>query len=257
MAIVTLLTDFGWEDAYAGILHGVILRLNPLATIVDITHGIPPFDVHAAAYVLSTAYRFFPPDAIHVTVVDPGVGSERRPVAIRTECGTFVAPDNGALSYVLDHEPICAAVHLTNPRFWLPVLSSTFHGRDIFAPVAAHLSLGVALEDMGPVLSDPHRLPLPEVETSGNAIIGRVVHVDHYGNLVTDIPQQMLGERQLEIEIAGHRVCTLTRSFVGVSEGELLAYWGSGGHLELGIRNGRAADELAIRRYERVTLRIL
>ena len=162
MSIITLLTDFGTADGYAGIMHGVILRINPQATVVDLCHDIPPQDVQAAAFVLATAYPYFPAETIHVAVVDPGVGSERRAIAVRTPRGTFVAPDNGLLSYILAREPVSEAVHLTEARYWLSPLSSTFHGRDLFAPVAAYLSLGVPLPEMGPALHDPVRFVLPE-----------------------------------------------------------------------------------------------
>ena len=145
MSIITLLTDFGGRDTYVGVMHGVIHGINPRATVVDLCHEVPPQDLRTAAFHLATAYRYFPAEAIHVVVVDPGVGSARRPMAVRASHGTFVAPDNGLLSPVLAREPVEAIVELSNPEFWLMPVSATFHGRNVFAPVAAHLSLGVPM----------------------------------------------------------------------------------------------------------------
>ena len=161
MRLIALTTDFGLEDAYAGVMKGVILGVNPAATIVDLCHTIPEQDVRAAAFLLHTTWPYFPPGIIHVVVVDPGVGSQRRAIAVDVGTAIFVAPDNGVLTYVLAGmgEQRTQAVHLTNRRYWLPKVSATFHGRDIFAPVAAHLSMGVPLADLGELL------PLGELVT--------------------------------------------------------------------------------------------
>lgn len=250
MRAIALLSDFGSADGYAGIMHGVILRINPYAVIVDVCHDIPPQDVHAAAFVLSTVYPYFPADTIYVVVVDPGVGSERRALAVRTPRGTFVAPDNGVLSYVLAREPVDEMVHLTNARYWLSPLSDTFHGRDLFAPVAAYLSLGVPLGELGPAMRDPVRLPVPEaVVQPDGTICGQVLHVDRFGNLITNIPQGLLPADQFwRVRIMGHEVIGLSKAYALAADGELVALIDSSGYLEIAVRNGNAAATLQANR---------
>jgi S-adenosylmethionine hydrolase len=246
VGVITLLTDFGTADGYAGVLHGVILRINPQATLVDLCHDIAAQDVRGAAFVLSTAYPYFPAGTIHVAVVDPGVGSARRVIAVRTECGTFVAPDNGLLSYVLARECMLEMVHLTERRYWLAPLSDTFHGRDVFAPVAAHLSLGVPLCALGVPLGDPLRFDVPQAQRLGDGSIrGEVLHVDRFGNLVTNVPGAWLvAERDWRVRVAGREVRGVCDAYARVAAGELLALVGSSGHLELAVRDGNAAAAL-------------
>ena len=246
MTVITLLTDFGTQDGYVGTMHGVILRLNPAATVLDLCHDVLPQDVAGAAFILSTAYPYFAPDAIHVVVVDPGVGSERRAIALRTERGIFVAPDNGVLSYVLARESCEAMVELSNPEYWLAQVSPTFHGRDVFAPAAAHISLGVPLRDLGAPVEDPAQLPIPEPRLSGNGCIaGQVVHVDHFGNLITNIPRELLPQGpDVRIRVAGHLIAGPTMAYAAAADGELLALIGSSGNLEVAVRNGSAASAL-------------
>jgi len=243
---IALLTDFGTKDGYAGVLHGVILRINPAAVIVDVCHDIPAQDVRAAAFVLSTVYRYFAEDTIHLVVVDPGVGSERRAIVVRTGSGTFVSPDNGVLSYVFAREPVLAMVQLTEARYWRSPLSDTFHGRDLFAPVAAHLSLGVELAELGSDLSDAVRFPIPEVRVTreGN-LSGEVLHVDRFGNLITNVPAECLPVGQLlRLQIAGREVLGPQRAYAHAQDGELLVLVGSSGYLEVAVRNGNAATVL-------------
>ncbi len=246
MRVIALLSDFGTADGYAGIMHGVILRINPSAVIVDVCHDIPPQDVHAAAFVLSTVYPYFPANTIYVVVVDPGVGSQRRALAVRTPHGTFVAPDNGVLSYVFAREPIDEMVHLTNAQYWLSPLSNTFHGRDLFAPVAAHLSLGVPLDEFGPAIQDPVRLPVPEaVVHRDGTICGQVQHIDRFGNLITNIPQGLLPTDQIwRVHIMGHEIIGLSRAYAMAADGELVTLIDSSGYLEIAVRNGNAAAML-------------
>lgn len=246
MTAITLLTDFGTTDGYVGVMHGVILRINPAATVVDVCHEVPPQDIHAGAFILSTVYPYFAPDTIHVVVVDPGVGSERQAIAVRTARGTFVAPDNGVLSYVLAREPIVQMVQLSNAAYWLAPLSSTFHGRDVFAPVAAHLSRGVPLSDLGCVVQNAVRFAIRAGHVAEDGTIhGEVVHVDRFGNLITNLSRELLPlGRQLCVQIAGREVRGPVENYAQVSEGELLALFGSSGYLEIAARNGNAAVAL-------------
>ncbi|MBC7232936.1 MAG: SAM-dependent chlorinase/fluorinase [Chloroflexi bacterium] len=250
MGVIALLSDFGTADGYAGVMHGVILRINPQAVVVDICHDIPPQDVHAAAFVLSTVYPYFPLDTIYVVVVDPGVGSERRALAVRTPRGTFVAPDNGVLSYIFARESIEEMVHLTNARYWLSPLSDTFHGRDLFAPVAAHLSLGVPLRELGHAIQDPVRLPIVEAAMQQDGTIsGQVLYIDRFGNLITNIPRGLLSpNRSWRIHIADREVIGLAKAYASAPDGELLALIDSSGYLELAVRNGSAAAMLKVNR---------
>jgi S-adenosylmethionine hydrolase len=250
MSVITLLTDFGTKDAYVAIMRGVILGINPAATIVDLCHDISPQDVEEAAFVLSSAYPYFPGDAIHLIVVDPGVGSERRAIAACTPRGTFIAPDNGVLSYVFARESVSQIVHLTNPRYWLSPVSDTFHGRDIFAPAAAHLSLGLALADLGPTISDPVRFDIaePQIQEDGT-IVGQVLYIDGFGNLITNIPGERLpARRALRVRIAGQNVAGPLRAYAEVRDGELLALVDSSGYVEIAVRNGSAAATLRVGR---------
>jgi len=249
VGVIALLSDFGTTDGYAGIMHGVILRINPTAVVVDVCHDIPPQDVHAAAFVLSTVYPYFAEDTVHVVVVDPGVGSERRALGVRTLRGTFVAPDNGVLSYVL-REPALEVVQLTDARYWLSPLGSTFHGRDVFAPVAAHLSQGVPLSEMGDIIQDPIHFPIAEaLVRDDGSISGQVLHVDRFGNLITNIqPELLVVGQSLRVHIAGREVDGLATAYAQVADGQLLALYGSSGYLEVAVRNGNAAAILKVGR---------
>ncbi|MGQ9493363.1 MAG: SAM hydrolase/SAM-dependent halogenase family protein [Anaerolineae bacterium] len=250
MSIITLLSDFGTADGYAGVMHGVILSINPEAVVVDISHDIAPQDIHTAAFVLSTVYPYFPADTIHVIIVDPGVGSARRALAVRTASGMFVAPDNGVLSYVFARETVSEVVHLTNARYWLSPLSDTFHGRDLFAPVAAHLSLGVSLNNLGSAIQDPVRFAVAEARVQNDGSIhGQVMHVDRFGNLITNIPCELLPPgRMWRVRVAGYEVGGLAKTYALAAEGALLALIGSSGYLEIAVRNGNAAAMLKVGR---------
>ncbi len=244
--LITLTTDFGLEDIFVGVMKGVILGINPRTSIIDLSHQVPPQDVRQAAYLLLTAYPYFPSGTIHLVVVDPGVGGERRAIAMHTGRAYFVGPDNGVLSYVAAKEKVERLVSLTNPRYWLPRPSSTFHGRDIFAPVAAHLSLGIALEDLGEEIQDMVRLPLSQpILSPDGTVVGQILHIDRFGNLVTDIPSETLPKGgQLTITLLGRTICGLSSSYAAVREGELLAYIGSAGLLEIAGRGGSVAATL-------------
>lgn len=244
--VISLTTDFGLADGYVGVMHAVILGICPEARIVDLSHEIAPQNVRQAAYVLYTAYAYFPKGAVHIVVVDPGVGSERRAVAIQTKDAYFVAPDNGVLSCILAREEILAQVHLDNPRYWLPAVSHTFHGRDIFAPVGAHLACGVAIDELGAPVGDLVRFPVPapEVQPDGS-LLGHVLHTDRFGNLITDVRQELLTDRaKAWILIAGRRIEGVRTTYASAAEGELVALISSAGHLEIAVRNGSAAQAL-------------
>jgi S-adenosylmethionine hydrolase len=247
MPIITLTTDFGLADGYVGTMQGVILSIAPGVTMVDLSHQIPPQDVRAGAFVLYQAVPFFPPDTIHLVVVDPGVGSERRALAVRTSQGIFVAPDNGVLSYVLASTDVDEAVSLTNSAYQLPQVSATFHGRDIFAPAAAHLANGVPLTDLGPRAINLTHLPLPQSELAPEGdIVAHVMHVDHFGNLILDVTADDLVS-EVTFELSGHKIEELSNTFADVEPGELVAYVGSSrDHVEIAIRDGDAARELGI-----------
>lgn len=252
MAIVTMTTDFGLEDAYVGIVKGVMLKVNPAATIVDVSHGIDPGDVDRAAYLLETAYGYFPPGCVHVAVVDPGVGSERRIVAVESNGHRFLAPDNGVLTGVLTEGGAGRAVSVENTRYFLSPVSRTFHGRDIFAPVAAHLSKGLDLEDLGPSLDFGSLVRLDRgkpVFEAPHSVVGSVVAVDRFGNLITNIRERDLteicgedGGFELEIKFHGRTIYGLSTAYVSVAHGEPLAILGSSGRVEISINGGSAGE---------------
>ena len=258
--VITLMTDFGTSDHYVGVMKGVILNINPQVEIVDITHTIPPQDVHAAAFLIDSAYRYFPTGTVHVIVVDPGVGSERRAIVCRTEAAYFVCPDNGILTHILREEERIHAVALKNSAYFLPQVSNTFHGRDIFAPIAAHLSRGIPIDKLGSPVAQPVQLSIPKPQVTDKAIIGQVIWIDCFGNLVTDISQEILEslEEQNSIVIcAGSaRIDHLNRSYAESAVGETLAIVGSFNRLEISINQGNAAQALGLKRGDRITIRM-
>ena len=276
--LVTLTTDFGTADGYVGTMKGVILGITPDARLVDLSHEIAPQDVRQAAYVLYTAYPFFPPHTVHLVVVDPGVGSARRSIALRTPKGCFVGPDNGVFSYVMANEPVEAVVELSDPRYRLPQVSHTFHGRDIFAPAAAHLAAGVPIKALGPPVLDPVTFPPPRLEVSPDGITGEVLHADHFGNVITSIGKLAWSEDELALEIvfhdvtgkeqirfkaikatvvvAGQEIPGVFRTYAEVEPGAVLALVGSEGYLELAVREGSAAQKLGLHTGDTVELRL-
>ena len=263
-------TDFGLSDPYAGVMKGVALTINPGLNLIDLTHQIAPQNISQGSFLLGINHSFFPSDAIHVAVVDPGVGTARRPVLVSTPWGRFVSPDNGLLSGVihgyLDSPPLTAglvktppeiaAVHLTNPDYWLRPVSQTFHGRDIFTPVAAHLSLGVAPEEMGDAIDNLFYLPMAQPRLQGETITGQIIYQDVYGNLVSNIPAHSLpAGRSIEVRIEGRTITGLSRTFNDPRHGSnarLIALLGSHGYLEIAAPNGRADTLLDIDRSEGV-----
>jgi len=245
--VITLTTDFGQTDGYVGAVKGVMLSICPDTMLVDISHEIRPQAIEQAAYVLSSAVGYYPPGAVHLVVVDPGVGNERRPIAVQTARARYVAPDNGVLSLALAQDPAHRAVHLTDPRYRLPTISATFHGRDIFAPAAAHLARGAALEEMGETLSVSEliELPIPTPEPLSGGWRCAILHVDRFGNLITNFQIQS-HQRRFVVRAGEHRIERLSRTFSDVEPGDLVAYEGSSGYLEIAMREASAAQALSL-----------
>ena len=256
--VITLMTDFGTSDHYVGVMKGVILNINPQVQIVDITHTIPPQDIHAAAFLIDSAYRYFPPGTIHVIVVDPGVGSERRAIVCRTETAYFVCPDNGILTHILRNEERIRTVAVENSDYFLPQVSNTFHGRDIFAPIAAHLSPGIGIDKLGGPVAEPVQLPIPKPQVTDKAIIGQVIWIDSFGNLVTNISHEILesleGGSGVVIHAGSAKVNHLNRSYAESAVGEALAIIGSFNRLEISINQGNAAQTLGLKRGDTITI---
>lgn len=259
--IITLLTDFGWGDGYIGAMKGVILQINPDCRIVDLAHEIPPHDVMGAALVLGQTYPFFPSGTIHVAVVDPGVGGARRPLVLETNGYRFVGPDNGCFTLVLRREEGVQAYELIEERFHLPRVSHTFHGRDIFAPVAAHLAAGVPPAAMGPPIetADLTSLSIPDPVAEGEILRGEVIGVDSFGNLVTNISRDTMEacapDGIVEIEVGGERITGLRSSYAEGREGEVIALWGSAGFLEIALKEQDLHRERGWERGEQVLIR--
>jgi S-adenosylmethionine hydrolase len=244
---ITLLTDFGTADYFVGAMKGVILSINPQAVIADITHEIPAQDVAAGAFTLLAAYNTFPAGTIHVAVVDPGVGSARRPILASAGDHLFVGPDNGIFTYIYDREPSFAVFHITDTKYFRQPVSTTFHGRDIFAPVAAVVSTGVEPSALGPPVPEPVRLSV------GRAT--QIIHIDRFGNLITNITRDLLKE-STRLVVNGKVISTF-RSFFGEELGEIdepFAIWGSAGFLEIAVNRGSAAALLKAKRGDTVVL---
>ncbi len=249
MPIVTLTTDFGWGDYYVGAMKGVILGIAPEAQLVDISHQIPPQDVLAAAFVLRHAACEFPPGTVHLAVVDPGVGTQRRPLALHSSGHLWVGPDNGLFSFVLNRAD--SRVHeIARRDLGRPDPSSTFHGRDLFAPLAAHLGRGLDLASVGPAVADPVRLAESAPRKSANRIAGHVIHIDGFGNLVTNIAAAEIAPwgPALCIRLGAHVLTQLCRTYADVEPGAPLALIGSTGLLEVAVNRGHAARQLGVQR---------
>jgi S-adenosylmethionine hydrolase len=245
--IVTLLTDFGSEDAFVGIMKGVMLGINPHVRLVDLTHAVPPQQIRAGALALRSAVSFFPSGTVHLTVVDPGVGSERLPIAIETASAWLVGPDNGVLSLAAALLQPRSVRRIENHALFLRPLSQTFHGRDLFAPVAAHLSRGLAPAALGSEISGFTKLYLPAAVRTPLGVLGEVLYVDHFGNLITNIEARLLESfrgRRLSVSIGITPVAGPVTAYSAVAEGALLAIFGSWGMMEIAVRNGSAADLL-------------
>jgi S-adenosylmethionine hydrolase len=259
--IVTFTSDFGLEDWFVGVVHGVIHELCPAAHVVDLTHAIPPGDLARAAFVLEAACPDFPAGTIHLVVVDPGVGTARRAIAVRARGQRFVGPDNGVLEWALS-DPQAECREITETRFFRPDVSRTFHGRDVFAPVAAHLAGGAKFEDLGRIARDPVRQHHPDPLTVNGGIVGEVVLVDRFGNALTNIAAGVIAaafrgvpESKLEVDVAGRTVSGIARSYGDAPIGTLVAIIGSSGRLELAEVGGHASSRFGIGARDAVRVR--
>jgi len=255
-SIITLTTDFGLTDIYVGEMKGVIFQINPHARIVDITHSIPPQDLFAAAFQIDAVYQYFPDRSIHIIVVDPGVGSQRRSIVCQTAKATFVCPDNGICTKIFEREELIRTIEITNLDFCLPQVSHTFHGRDIFAPVAAHISCGVSLTDLGPEISNITMLSIPQLEIDEDRIIGEIIWIDHFGNAITNVLVETLKSTSfytnLTIQVAGMKIDRLSRFYNESDIGSTLALVNSSGNIEIAVNQGSASSTLNIKTGEKI-----
>lgn len=256
--LITLTTDFGHQDPFVGIMKGVIATINPKAKVIDLCHGVPPQDVMAGALILQNSIRYFPRGTIHLVVVDPGVGSARRPLLIEADSNYFIGPDNGVLSLALAGKSADRIVALSNRAYHLQPTSETFHGRDIFAPVAAHLSLGVAVEEFGESVADFTEIAFPALaDLERNNIEGQIVYIDAFGNLFTNIREHDLTglpSDRLEIAVGPVTIRGLATSYAAARAGELVALVNSWGLLEIAENRGNAAQRSGAKVGDKVKL---
>ena len=283
--VITLLTDFGNQDAYVGIVKGVIAGINPFANIADICHNVPPQDIFGGAYLLYSSYKYFPKKTIHVAVVDPGVGSRRDIVCVETKDYFFLVPDNGLLSFIVQEEKPKSIIRVTNNKYFLPLPSSTFHGRDVFAPVAAHLSLGVKPQQLGIKINQLEQLDIPKpVRKKTGQVEGQIIYIDRFGNLITNITKEHLvkgveGQKSedrsqklenrikqrkttlkelfslcntIETVIGRKKVVGLSNTYLDVNAGEPLVLFGSAGFLEISINQGNAQKYFRVDRGNKI-----
>jgi S-adenosylmethionine hydrolase len=239
---ITLLTDFGTADGYVGAMKGVIAAIAPAALIDDISHEVPAADINSAAQTLSRYFFLYPVGSVHVVVVDPGVGSARRALAARLDDRVVVAPDNGILTIVLAKAQDAAVHVIANRAFMRETVSPTFHGRDIFAPCAAHLAAGLSLKDVGPPINDPVKLSMPRAVAEADGMRGEVIHVDRFGNLITNIPGELA--RGSVVHLNGREIGHVRHTYADVAAGTAVALIGSEDSLEIAVRGGNAAETL-------------
>lgn len=254
--IIALLTDYGLADPYAGIVKGAILTVNPEARIIDLCHGVAPQNITEGSRILSSALPYFPSGTLFVAIVDPGVGTDRAVVGVETDRHFFLAPDNGLLGFLDREYPIRRIIHIRERRYFLRPPSNTFHGRDIFAPVAGHLSRGIDLSRFGPaadaLVAGEH--PGPRVGRNG-AVQGEVVAIDRFGNLITNIPARILaGRRPFRVHVGRKVVRKLSQTYAEGRKGDLLALVGSTGHLEISVNCGSALETIRAHKGDRVVV---
>jgi S-adenosylmethionine hydrolase len=253
--LITLTTDFGYQDSFVGIMKGAIAAINPEARVIDLTHGIPPQDILAGALILRHSVPYFPPGTIHVVVVDPGVGGKRRPILIESEGSYFVGPDNGVLSLAVAGRLNHRFVNLSNSAYHLQPTSATFHGRDIFAPVAAHLSRGIPPESFGERLEEIVRIELPKVLHLERRVLGEVIYIDGFGNLFTNIaPRDLTGvaAERIEIRLREISIKGLQPNYAAVAEGDFAALFNSWGLLEIALNRGNARKKIGAKLGDKV-----
>jgi hypothetical protein len=245
LGVIALLTDFGLRDPYAGVMKGVILSVNRDARLIDLSHDIPPQGVLEAYFLLSNSYRYFPVGTLFVAVVDPGVGSDRAVIGVETEKYVFLAPDNGLLGFLEKDGGVKRVVKITNKKYFLQPVSNTFHGRDVFAPVAGHLSLGTDLGRMGQEIEVIRRISAPApLFASEGVVVGEVVSVDKFGNLITNVPGERLEKAdRVEIRMGRTKIDRVLRAYASAKKGELFGIVGSSGTLEISVNRGDAAEK--------------
>lgn len=287
--VITLLTDFGTQDAYVGVMKGVIAGINPSVNIVDICHSVSPQDIFNGAYLLYTAYKYFPKGTIHTAIVDPGVGSKRDIVCVETKDYFFLVPDNGLLSFIVQEERPKSVIRVTNNKYFLPLLSSTFHGRDVFAPVAAHLSLGVKPQQLGIMINHLEQLNIPKpFRKKTGQMEGQIIYIDRFGNLISNITKEHLMQHDhsqslfktqmketplpislplqggvkinlkcLEITIGKKKIIGLIKTYTDVNAGEPLALIGSAGFLEVSINQGNAQKYFKVDKGSKIIIELV
>lgn len=252
MTVITLLTDFGTRDGYPGVMKGVIWKIAPAVQIADISHSIKPQNIYHGALALARTVPFFPAGTIHVAVIDPGVGTFRRAIGLRLGDQYFIGPDNGLFTLVLEHAEANRAevqvVHLDQSQYWLPEVSRVFHGRDVFAPSAAYLAIGIPLEKIGSPISDPIRIPIPQPKPlPSGGLHGQIIEIDNFGNLSTNIEISHIAPMgEVSILVAGHRIDRLASTFGERPAGTLIALYGTSHDLMISIVNGNAAATLGV-----------
>jgi S-adenosyl-L-methionine hydrolase (adenosine-forming) len=259
--IITLTTDYGTDDHLVAVMKGVILSINPEINIIDITHSVLAHDILDGALTLGLAYKHFPPKTVHVVVVDPGVGTERRPILVAGDQHYFVAPDNGVLSSVYDQSEALYAYHIVSEHYFRHPVSNTFHGRDIFAPVAAWLTKSWQTSAFGEPITDFVRFAIPKPKTSGNILKGTVLRVDHFGNLVTNVTPELVpallgADGKVTIQIGNGQVSKVVQTFAQGTAGEVVGLIGSSGYLEISVNKGNASRTLAAGRGAEVTVEL-
>jgi len=256
--VITLLTDFGTQDHYVASMKGAILSINPRCTIVDISHQVGPHDIQGAAFLLGSAFGSFPKGTIHVSVVDPGVGGPRRPILIVTSRYYFVGPDNGLFTLALLQDQVRRVVALTSQKYFLPRIRSIFHGRDVFAPVAAHLSKGVLPQAFGQKIDTWESLHVPRPKRKGRGLRGEIFHIDVFGNLISNISEACLSEfsevQSFSIRIGNRVINGLKKAYCEAKKGEVMALIGSGGFLEVSVREGSARKKLGVERGDKINV---
>jgi len=259
--IITLTTDYGTSDHLVGVIKGVILKIHPDVQIVDVNHSVVPYDVLDGALSIGSAYRYFPPRTVHMVVVDPGVGTPRRPILVIANNQYFIAPDNGVLSLVYERESPIVVHHITSEHYFLRPVSATFHGRDIFAPVAAWLTKNWQADAFGEVIGDHTRFALPKPKTQDDALRGAILRVDHFGNLMTNfiienLPESMRRPGPVSMTVAGKTVKQFVETFAQGPAGEPVALLGSSGFIEIAVNKGNAARTLNVARGAEVVLQL-
>jgi S-adenosylmethionine hydrolase len=252
--LITLTSDFGLKDPYVAEMKGVILTINPQATIIDVTHSVEKFNFSLGSFILASAAPYFPKDTIHMVVIDPDVGTERRAILIQTKRGFFVGPDNGVLMLAAQNQGIEHLYELSNPKFMLPKVSSTFHGRDVFAPAAAHLDRGVKPSEFGPEISEAATIKFPSIERRNKSLIGEVWQIDDFGNIITNISQNDLPQNQVFYIklLRGLQRISFGKTYSQTKPHEPLALIGSHGFLEIALNQGNAAEKFRVKAGDKI-----